>query len=98
MSATFKKEKPISIAGLTLRIAWLYRDEQDSNEELRFMTMARDFYISSYSNGDYSGTQMSETRVLYMIAELSRRIGDEDEAVRGFSRVIERNERRRSRQ
>ena len=45
--------------------------------------------MDSYSEGDYSGTQMSETRVLYMIAELSWKIGDKDEAMRGFSRVIE---------
>ena len=31
---------------------------------------------TSYSNGDYSGTQMSETKILYLIGELSRRIGD----------------------
>ena len=36
-----------------------------------------------------SGTQMSETRVLYLIAELSRRIGDVEYATRYFSKVIE---------
>lgn len=89
LSATFKKEKLISIAGITLRIGWLYRDEGNLDEERRFLTIARNSYITSYSEGDYSSTQMSETRVLYMIAELSRQIGDEAEAVRGFSRVIE---------
>ena len=33
---------------------------------------------------------MSEIRVLYLIGELSWRIGDREEAVRNFSRVIER--------
>ena len=89
LSATFKQEKSISLAGITLRVAWLYRDEANSDEEKRFLTIARNFYSASYSEGDYLGTQMSETRVLYMIAELSRQIGDEAEAVRGFSRVIE---------
>ena len=32
---------------------------------------------------------MSEVRVIYMIAELSWRIGDREEAIRNFSRVIE---------
>ncbi len=89
LSATLKKEKPISIAGTTLRIAWLYRSKEDVEEEQRFLTIARNMYADSYSEGDYVGTQMSETRVLYVIAELSRRIGDEDEAIRSFSRVIE---------
>jgi uncharacterized protein len=89
LSAMFKKEKPLSIAGLTLRIAWLYRDQGATEEEQRFLTIARNFYTTSYSEGDYVGTQMSETRVLYIIAELSWRIGDREEAVRNFSRVIE---------
>ena len=37
----FKKEKSISMAGITLRIAWLYRDEGNVEEEKRFMTIAR---------------------------------------------------------
>ena len=84
-----KKEKALSIAGLTLRIAWLYRDKGAQEEELRFMKIARDLYINSYSEGDYAGTQMSESRVLYIIAELSWKIGDKEEATRYFSRVIE---------
>lgn len=89
LSATLKKEKSISLAGLTLRIAWLNRDKGNVEEEIRFLTIARNLYAKSYSEGDYVGTQMSETRVLYLIAELSRRIRDDDEAIRGFSRVIE---------
>ena len=89
LSAMYKKEKALSIAGLTLRIAWLYRDKGEAEKEQRFIKIARDFYMTSYSEGDYSGTQMSESRVLYLIAELSWKIGDQEEAVRHFSRVIE---------
>lgn len=89
LSAIVKKEKAITTAGLVLRLAWLYRDKEQPIEENRFMTIARDLYIKSYGADDYVGTQMSEARVLYMIGELSRRIGDDDEAVRNFSRVIE---------
>ncbi|MFJ7971595.1 DUF2225 domain-containing protein [Psychrobacillus sp. NPDC096389] len=86
---TMKKEKFINIAGLALRTAWLYRLQHKDAEEQRFMQIARDRYENSYINGDFSGTQMSETRVLYLIAELSRRIGDTDYATRYFSKVIE---------
>lgn len=89
LSAMLKKEKQISLAGLTLRLAWLYRDKGQQDEEMRFLTISRDLYSDSYSEQDYVGTQMSETRVLYVIAELSRRIGEEEEAIRSFSRVIE---------
>lgn len=45
--------------------------------------------METFSNGDYSSTQMSDVRVMYMIAELSRRLEDFENATRFFSRVIE---------
>lgn len=45
--------------------------------------------MESYSNEDYSSTQMSDVRIMYMIAELSRRINDLENATRFFSKVIE---------
>ena len=53
------------------------------------MTIARNLYMKSYTEGDFAGTQMSETKVMYLIAELSWKIGDKEEAVLGFSRVLE---------
>lgn len=84
-----KKEKFVNLAGLALRTAWLYRIQTNELQEKRFIEIARDRYADSYSNDDYSGTQMSEIRVTYLIAELSRRIGDIEFATRYFSKVIE---------
>lgn len=86
---TVKHEKYVNIAGLALRTAWLYRLQNQTGEELRFLEIARNRYVDSYSTDDYNGTQMSEIRMLYLIAELSRRIGDMEVATRYFSRVIE---------
>jgi len=89
LSGSIKKEKSITLAGITLRTAWLYRNIGDEEQEKRFLAISRDLYIESYSQQDYEGTQMSEERVLYMVAELSRRLDDMEEATRYFSRVIE---------
>ena len=62
---------------------------QMEDQENRFINLARDQYLDSFSNEDYVGTQMSDIRVSYMIAELSRRINDLDHATRFFSKVIE---------
>ena len=78
------KGKNVAIAGLTLRLAWLYRSLNNSGQEERFMKLARDYYMESYSTEDYSSTQMSAVRIMYMIAELSRRIGDIENATRFF--------------
>lgn len=89
LCADIKREKNVAKAGLALRLAWLYRSLKNVQQEERFLKIARDQYMESYSNEDYASTQMSGTRVVYMIAELSRRIGDEENAVRFFSKVIE---------
>lgn len=84
-----KNEKHIALAGLALRTAWLYRLMGNKEQEKRFMEISREQYINAYSNEDYMGTSMTEIRVIYLIAELSRRIGDREQAIRYFSRVIE---------
>jgi len=89
LSGTLKKEKFVNMAGLALRTAWLYRLQDKQAEEIRFLEIARNRYAESYSNDDYNGTQMSESRMLYLIAELSRKIGDIEYATRYFSKVIE---------
>ncbi|MET0960004.1 MAG: DUF2225 domain-containing protein [Psychrobacillus psychrotolerans] len=93
LSGTLKKEKFVNMAGLALRTAWLYRLQDKQEEEIRFLEMARNRYAESYSNDDYNGTQMSESRMLYLIAELSRKIGDIEYATRYFSKVIEKQNR-----
>ncbi|MFJ8263320.1 DUF2225 domain-containing protein [Rummeliibacillus sp. NPDC094406] len=84
-----KKEKHIALAGLALRTAWLYRAIGNEEQEKRFMKISREQYIDAYSTEDYADTSMSEIRVIYLIAELSRRLGDREQAIRYFSRVIE---------
>lgn len=84
-----KNEKHITLAGLALRTAWLYRSIDNEEQEKRFMEISRDQYIESFSIEDYVGTSMTEIRVIYIIAELSRRIDDREKAIRYFSKVIE---------
>jgi len=89
LCADIKKERYVTKAGLALRLAWLYRSLKNEGQEKRFMQIARDQYMESFSNEDYASTQMSGTRVMYMIAELSRRLGDMENSTRFFSKVIE---------
>lgn len=93
VSGTLKKERHVTLAGLALRIGWLYRSSGNEEQERRFIKLARDQYLDSFSTDDYSGTQMTSTRVIYMIGELSRRIGDYDMATKFFSKVIEKQHR-----
>lgn len=84
-----KKEKHISIAGLCIRLAWLYRSLNNSEQEQRFMKLAIQEYFESYSTADFQGTQVSEIKILYLIGELSRRTFNIEDATKYFSKVIE---------
>lgn len=89
LCANFKKEKHVAKAGLALRLAWFYRSLKNEGQEARFMKIANNEYLESFSTEDYASTQMSGVRIMYMIGELSRRLGDLETATRFFSKVIE---------
>lgn len=91
--ASLKKEKHIILAGLFLKLAWLYRSLKDNEQEQRFMLMAKEEYLNSYSAQDYQGTPISEVRVLYLLGELAWRMGNEKDAGKHFSKVIEQQKR-----
>ncbi|KAB2334728.1 DUF2225 domain-containing protein [Cytobacillus depressus] len=88
-----KKEKQIAIAGLYMRLAWLYRNLQNEEQEQRFLKLASNTYLQSYMTDDFKGTQVSEVKILYLIGELSRRTYQSAEAIKYFSKVIEKQNR-----
>lgn len=71
-----------------MRLAWLYRTYKVPEQEKRFMRLALQEYMASYSNDDFLGTHMSEVRILYLIGELHRRLGETKQAILYFSKVI----------
>ena len=96
-SGFLKKEKHLTLAGLALRIAWLYRD-LEAPEEHRFLALAAEQYKEAYSTEDLTLTPMSDIKVMYLLGELHVRIGKWDEAVKYFSKVIEKQRGSREKQ
>jgi uncharacterized protein len=86
--ALIKKEKKVTIAGLYLRTAWLYRKTNDKEQERRFINLAAHEYIDAYLSDGVPGASMSETKLLYIIAELLRRQDKIEEAIVYLSKVI----------
>ena len=89
LAGSLKKEKNAVLAGLCLRLAWLYRSENNLEQEKRFMGMAQSAYEESYVLSDFTGTSMSELKVLFMIGELSRRLGQATKAITYFTKIIQ---------
>lgn len=88
-AGTLKKERHAAMAGLCLRLAWIYRAENNSEQEERFLTLALHEYEESFMLSDFTGTSMSEMKVLYLCGELSRRLSQFNKAISYFSRVTE---------
>ncbi|WP_424767127.1 DUF2225 domain-containing protein [Paenibacillus sp. sgz302251] len=85
LSAQAVGEKDRVIAGILHHIAWLYRYEANHHEEKRFLRFALQAYVRVYES---EGVSLNNAKLMYLIGELNRRIGEENEAVRWFSRVV----------
>ncbi|AIQ60746.1 DUF2225 domain-containing protein [Paenibacillus borealis] len=79
------KDKERIIASLLHHIAWLYRYQGDTVQEQRFLRYSLDEYVKVFENDSSGG---NDARLMYLIGELNRRVGDFTVAVRWFSRVI----------
>lgn len=89
VSGGLKKETHSVIAGLCLRLTWLYRMIKDHDQEQRFMELAAQQYEKAFEQSDYEDTSMTEMKVLYLLGELYRRLDEYTKSIRFFSMVIE---------
>lgn len=89
LAGTLKKEKNSVMAGLSLRLAWIYRTVDDNEQERRFLGLALKAYEESFLHSDFADTSMSEIKVLFMIGELNRRLEQYKKAVAYFSKIVQ---------
>jgi len=79
------KDKERIIASLLHHIAWMYRYRGDAAQEQRFLRYALDEYVKVFENDSSGG---NDARLMYLIGELNRRVGEFSIAVKWFSRLI----------
>ena len=84
----FKPEDPLTISGLYMHIAWMYREQGNREKDLEFQKMALEYYIKTFEKGSHIPEKIGEPGILYLIGELYRVLGNYAEAVNWFSRVI----------
>lgn len=78
-------DKDRIIASLLHHIAWLYRYKGETEQEQRFLCYALEEYVKVYERDGIGG---NDARLMYLIGELNRRIGEFATAVMWFSRLI----------
>lgn len=86
-TANLRHAKSSIIAGLCLKIAWMYRFMEDERE-LQFMKFALDNYKEAFSKESPPIGNLNEFTMMYLLGELSRRVGDLDGAVFWFSKAV----------
>ncbi|NLI57273.1 MAG: DUF2225 domain-containing protein [Clostridium sp.] len=87
--------KPSDYTKICMRIAWLYRILKDERED-KFLKYALKFYYEVYEKEDLPAGKMDEFTCMYMIAELNRRLGDYDEAIKWFNRLVSSQDARKN--
>ncbi|MCT4542661.1 MAG: DUF2225 domain-containing protein [Vallitalea sp.] len=104
LNAVIKRVKASEKAYICLKIAWLYRThteyllkENNSNQdiiksnkesEIAFIEKAYKGFIVAYEAETFPVCGMEEITVMYLIGDLARRLGRNDEAMQWVSRVI----------
>ena len=83
--SSFFLNKAAITGNLFLRLAWLYRYKEDREEERDYLEKALLFYKDAYEKGSARYRVMSDHQLLYLIGDLSIRLGKTSEATKVFS-------------
>lgn len=92
-AGSLKKEKHGVMGGLCLRLAWIYRLENNTEQEQRFLGLALREFEESYLISDFINSSLSELNTLYFCGELNRRLGDLPKAISYFTKIFEHPDR-----
>ena len=86
MCQTAFKNKKSLIAWLNLRLAWLYRYQNNTKTEQRYLQVTLENYLAAFSEEKLA--TKNELQLIYMIGELYHRLGEAHLAVKWFSQLV----------
>jgi len=76
------------LAGLYLRLGWVYREGELVDDEHNVLVKARELYEKALEKERMPLANLSELAVMYLVGELFRRTGEEDRAMLYLSKVV----------
>ena len=80
---------PVSrLAGLYLRLGWLYREAQKPEDETMALAKAAELFDLAMSKERFPIGGMTELQLMYLIGELLRRTGSVEQSLLYFNRVV----------
>lgn len=84
----YKPEDPLTIAGLYIHIAWMYREQGNREKDLEYIKNALEYYVKTYEKGSHIPEKIGVPGIMYLAGELNRMLGNNNDAVLWFSRVV----------
>ena len=75
-------------AMISLKIAWMFRLLEDSNSEYTFLGQALEGFNDAYRNEPCPIYGMQRDSFMYLLGELNRRLGHDQDALLWFSKTI----------
>lgn len=92
-TAELRKANAGVLAGLCLKLAWLYRYKGDKQEE-HFLKYALINYLEAFDKEPLPIGNLNEISMIYILGELSRRLGKLDDAISWFGKAVSNPERK----
>lgn len=86
LCAQITEQSNVVIGGICFKLACFYRFKQDPEQEQRFLQFTLDSYTKFFETE--SNINVNEAKMMYMIAELYRRLGEYHNAAKWFNRII----------
>lgn len=80
-------------AGITMRLAWIYRLSGNREEEVIYLEKALKLYIRSLETERYPIDTLTDSMVMYLIGALYADLGDREKAVLYLSRLVDEKRR-----
>jgi uncharacterized protein (DUF2225 family) len=71
-----------------LRLAWCYREAEDTENEQKYLGMSMAAFSDSYEKESHEGNDMRELEITYMLGEIHRQLGMYKEAVQWYDKAI----------
>jgi uncharacterized protein (DUF2225 family) len=82
-------ESPASKKAMTcLKLAWMCRIIEDSKAECEYLSQSLKGFNDAYFNEDFPIYGMDKFTTMYLIGELNRRLGKNEDALLWFSKII----------
>lgn len=88
LNSFVKKAKDGEKAYICLKIAWIYRDLKESEQEEVFLKYALTGFENAYNNGRFPIFELGELTTAYIIADMHRRLKSYDKAMQWIGYVI----------